>query len=87
MIYIVIINILAYMLFGIDKRKAKSHQWRISEFTLFMVAGIGGSFGALLGMNRFHHKTKKVKFKVGISCICIVHLLIFIWFFLMNKAL
>ena len=55
--YLLAVNILAFVLFGIDKQKARRNLWRIPEKTLLLSALIGGSAGAILGMQFFHHKT------------------------------
>ena len=60
--YLITINIVAFMMYGIDKEKAKRGAWRIPESTLIGVALLGGSFGAWAGMKTFHHKTRKKKF-------------------------
>ena len=70
--YLTFINILAFVCFGIDKRKAKNHQWRISEKTLLGIAICGGSVGAILGMRFFHHKTQHAKFDLGLPAILIL---------------
>ena len=57
LIYLLIINIIAFIMYGIDKWKAHRKQWRISEKMLLFIAVIGGSAGALAGMYIFHHKT------------------------------
>ena len=59
--YLLVINILTFAVYGIDKRKAKQGSWRISEATLLMLAVIGGTIGALLGMQVWRHKTKHKK--------------------------
>ena len=59
LIFYLIINPLAFALYGIDKQKAKKQVWRIPEKALFLTAFLGGAFGALIGMQIFHHKTKK----------------------------
>ena len=59
--YLLAANILAFVLFGIDKQKARRNLWRIPEKTLLLSALIGGSAGAILGMQFFHHKTRKPK--------------------------
>ena len=64
--YLVIVNILAFILYGLDKQKAVRKQWRIPEVQLLGIAVIGGSIGAILGMQFFHHKTRKWKFKIGV---------------------
>ena len=61
-IFLLTINIIAFFLYGIDKKKAIDGKFRISEATLITLAVIGGAFGAFLGMKVFHHKTKKKKF-------------------------
>lgn len=68
-LYLVLINLMAFGLYGIDKWKAKKQKWRIPEKTLFLVAGLGGSFGAGLGMRVFRHKTKHRSFTIGIPLI------------------
>ena len=59
LIFYLIINLLAFTLYGIDKQKAQKQVWRIPEKSLFLTAFLGGAFGALIGMQVFHHKTKK----------------------------
>ena len=59
--YLIVINILTFAVYGIDKWKAKQGSWRISEATLLMLAVIGGTIGALLGMQVWRHKTKHKK--------------------------
>ena len=66
------VNIITFIVFGIDKQRAKNHEWRISEATLIGLAVIGGSVGALLGMRFFRHKTKHKKFTVGIPVILMI---------------
>lgn len=80
MIYLLVINIIAFLAFGIDKRKARKGQWRTPESTLLVLAAIGGSVGAWVGMKVWHHKTLHPKFKYGIPAIFIIQvfLLIFI---------
>lgn len=73
-IYFIIINAAAFIIFGIDKRRAVKNRWRISESTLFLLALIGGSIGALAGMYAFHHKTKHIRFVIGIPLILILQI-------------
>ncbi len=68
-VYLLIINFVAFVMFGTDKRKARRHQMRTPEFVLMMTAVIGGSVGALLGMLIFRHKTKHLKFIIGVPLI------------------
>ena len=66
------VNIVTFLLYGIDKYKAKKGKWRISEATLLTMAAIGGSIGAWAGMRLWHHKTMHKKFKYGIPVIIIL---------------
>ncbi|MGP1468695.1 MAG: DUF1294 domain-containing protein [Hoylesella shahii] len=72
--YLALSNLLSLSLFGIDKWKAKHTKWRISEKTLLLVAAIGGSIGAWVGMKLWHHKTQHKKFKYGVPLIFIIQL-------------
>ena len=75
-LYLLIVNALGLILMLTDKIKAKKNLWRIPEATLFLVAAIGGSVGSLLGMHLFRHKTKHIKFIVGIPLILAVQIVI-----------
>lgn len=79
-LYLVIINIIGFLSMYIDKRKAKKHEWRISENTLILIALIGGSVGSLIGMNIFKHKTKHIKFSIGIPLIILLQLVFIMYF-------
>jgi uncharacterized membrane protein YsdA (DUF1294 family) len=79
-IYIVIINIVAFFYYGIDKIKSTINSRRISEKMLFLVALLGGSAGAIAGMAYFRHKTKKVSFQAGLAIILAVQILLLVWF-------
>ena len=72
--YLLGINLLTFFVYGIDKWKAKRDKWRIPEATLLMLAALGGSVGALLGMTVFHHKTKHKKFLIGVPLILLAQL-------------
>ena len=74
--YILIINLIAFLLFGIDKYKAKNGLWRIPEKVLFLFAILGGSVGALIGMEVFRHKTKHKSFTSGIPAILIIQIIL-----------
>ena len=80
-LYLLVMSLIAFGAFGIDKFKAKTDCWRISERTLFLLALIGGGVGAFLGMKVFHHKTLHKKFVIGIPAIMIVQLalIVFVW--------
>ena len=77
--YLLAINIVTFLLYGIDKYKAKKGRWRISEATLIALAVIGGSIGAWVGMHIWHHKTKHKKFKLGIPTIIILQIALAIY--------
>ena len=72
--YLVIINVVTFFMYGIDKWKAKRSKWRVSEATLLMLAVIGGSIGAWLGMKVWHHKTLHKKFRYGIPIIILLQI-------------
>lgn len=72
--YLAAINAVAFIAYGIDKWKAKRGQWRIAETTLLLLAALGGSLGAWLGMKVWHHKTQHKKFRYGIPMIIIMQL-------------
>ena len=74
MYYLFAINIVSFFLYCIDKYKSKKNKWRISEATLLMIAVIGGSIGAWVGMRLWHHKTMHKKFKYGIPLIIIMQI-------------
>lgn len=74
--YVIIVNLIGFLLMGIDKRKAVKRAFRIPESTLFIVALIGGSLGSLLGMYAFHHKTRHWYFVYGMPAILILHVII-----------
>ena len=73
-IYLIFMNLLAFLLMGLDKSKARRNRWRIPEKTLFLSAILGGSIGAIRGMQVFRHKTKHASFRIGMPCILIVQL-------------
>lgn len=72
-LYFIIINILTFILYFTDKRKAMHHRWRIPESTLIALSLLGGSFGAYLAMKIFRHKTKHPKFYITIPLMMILH--------------
>ena len=85
-IYLVIINVITFFVYGLDKRKAKQAKWRIRESTLLGLAAIGGSIGAWLAMKIYHHKTLHPQFKYGVPLIFIAQIAIgvAIWYFWMK---
>lgn len=72
--YLLAINAVAFIMYGIDKYKAKKAKWRISEATLLLLAVLGGSIGAWMGMKVWHHKTMHKKFKYGIPAILMIQI-------------
>ena len=74
--YLIVINIVTFLVYGIDKWKAKQGSWRLSEASLLILAVIGGSIGALLGMKIWHHKTMHKKFKYGLPLILIIQIIL-----------
>lgn len=72
--YLIVLNVLGLALMGYDKRNARLHRRRVSENTLLTVAAMGGSAGAILGMLLFRHKTRHVKFTLGLPAILLAQL-------------
>ena len=81
-VYLLGVNLVALVLFALDKLKARSGRWRIPERTLLLSAWLGGSLGAYLGMVLFHHKTLKRKFSITVPLLLLVHILLAIGIFL-----
>lgn len=77
LIYSLLINIITFVVYGIDKWKAQRNRWRISEKMLLFLAIIGGSVGALAGMYTFHHKTLHKKFTIGVPLILLIQVIFF----------
>ena len=72
--YLLAINAVAFIVYGIDKYKAMKAKWRIPEATLLLLAVLGGSIGAWMGMKVWHHKTMHKKFKYGIPAILLIQI-------------
>ena len=81
LLYLLLINAIGFILMLVDKFKAKKNLWRIPEATLMTVAAIGGSIGSLLGMYTVRHKTKHIKFTVGIPVILILQIAAVVYLF------
>ena len=79
LLYLTVVNLAAFCLMGNDKRRARKHQWRIPEHTLFAVALAGGSLGAIFGMYFWRHKTRHWYFVVGMPLILAGQLAIAVW--------
>lgn len=84
-IYLLAINLIGFLAMGIDKLKAKKDWWRIPEGTLMMLCLCGGGIGTIVGMYTFRHKTKKLKFSVGMPTILIAEIALIIYFFFFMK--
>lgn len=76
LIYLSIINLITFIVYGIDKNKAQNKQWRIPESTLIFLSLIGGGLGSLISMVIFKHKLSKKKFYIGIPLIIIINKII-----------
>lgn len=80
--YLIVINILGFFIVLKDKNAARKHKWRTKEKTLFLLAFLGGSIGVFLGMQVFRHKTKHLKFIVGVPIIILFQLILYLIFLL-----
>ena len=83
LMYLAVVNVFAFVLYGADKYFAVRGKWRISERNLLLIAAVGGSLGAYLAMNLFRHKTKYKKFTVGVPLIFLLQ--VFLAAFLMTR--
>jgi uncharacterized membrane protein YsdA (DUF1294 family) len=79
LITFLVLNLITFFVYGIDKWKAKKGKWRISEATLLILAAVGGSIGAWCGVKVWHHKTLHKKFRYGIPAIIILQIAAIIW--------
>lgn len=84
LLYLLVINLAGYALFGVDKRRAIRHRWRIPENDLLLTAILGGSLGCIAGMLSFHHKTLHPKFRYGLPVILIIQIILFLWLWNMH---
>lgn len=71
-----VVNAVAFIVYGIDKCRARNAKWRIPEATLLMLAVVGGSVGAWLGMKAWHHKTRHMKFRYGVPAILLLQIVV-----------
>lgn len=74
LLYLLTVNAVSFLLMLMDKQKAKKKLWRIPESTLLLSAAIGGSIGSLAGMYTFRHKTKHLKFTLGVPVILLLQI-------------
>ena len=82
--YLIITNIVTFLVYGLDKWKAKKSKWRVREAALLGLAVLGGSIGAWLGMKVWHHKTMHKKFRYGIPAIIIIQLILITGYLLLR---
>ena len=82
LVWLAVINLVTFAVYGIDKAKAKRGAWRVPEKTLFLLPLLGGSLGALLGMKVFRHKTKHWYFVWGIPLILLAQIALAVWLYL-----
>ena len=83
-VYLIAVNICTFLVYGIDKQRARSGRWRIPESRLLLLAAVGGSLGAWMGMYIFHHKTKHWYFVIGIPVIFVLQNIL--WYFIMMNS-
>jgi len=83
LILLLIINLVAFVAYGIDKYKAKHAKWRTPEATLLLLAAVGGSIGAWLGMKVWHHKTLHKKFRYGVPAIMVLQAALAVYIIMM----
>lgn len=81
-IYLLVINLLTFLIMWWDKHEAKLGDWRVSERFLFLLVLLGGGIGGIAGMYTFRHKTKKWYFKYGFPAILIIEIFIFLYYLL-----
>ena len=74
LIYLLVVNVIGFIIMGVDKKRAIRGAFRISEASLFFVAFIGGSLGSIIGMQHFRHKTKHWYFQYGMPVILMVQI-------------
>ncbi len=75
-IYLLSVNMIGFVIMGVDKHKAKREAWRVPEKVLFLISLIGGSLGTWAGMYAFRHKTKHWYFVVGMPLILLAHVVV-----------
>ena len=78
-LYLLAVNVIAFLAMGIDKWKAKRDAWRIPENTLMTLVLLGGGIGGITGMYVFRHKTKKPRFYIGFPVILITEIVLAIY--------
>lgn len=79
-LYLLVANAISFVIYGVDKQKAKHNRWRVPEKVLLGLAVLGGSVGAYAGMYTFRHKTQKAKFCIGVPLIFLLQIVTIIYF-------
>ena len=74
-----VVNLVSFVLMGVDKRRARRGKWRIPERTLFLAAACFGALGGTLGMFCFHHKTKHWYFRIGFPALLMAQVVLILW--------
>lgn len=82
LLYLLVVNVVAFLAYWDDKRKAKRKMWRTPEATLLILAAIGGSVGAWVAMQLFRHKTNHPQFYIGVPLIFVVQIGVALWLWL-----
>ncbi len=82
--YILLINLTGFVAMYIDKKRAKRNEWRIKEVTLLSIVLLGGGIGSIIGMYKFRHKTKKLRFTIGFPTIVITQIVLIIYCLIAN---
>ena len=78
-LYLLLVNVAAFLVMGLDKRRAKRDKWRISEKALFLPAVLGGALGGVLGMRTFRHKTQHWDFRFGFPLLLVLQVVLLGW--------
>ena len=78
--YLLAINVLTFVVYGVDKWRARRGRWRVPEATLLGLAALGGSVGAWVAMRLFHHKTQKKKFRYGVPVLFVLQVAAVLYF-------
>ena len=80
LIYLIVINLITFIVFALDKICAIKKKWRYKEVSLLGMCLVGGAIGGFLAMHLFRHKTKKKLFVIGVPLIIVIHLVMILWF-------
>ena len=81
LVYLALLSLVTLIVYGVDKARAKRGLWRISERALLTLSLAGGAVGGLAAMQLFRHKTKHLKFTIGVPLLLVLHVIILLYFF------